>query len=350
MIDDDLLYRLAETPTLVQPRPLAEIAQRAKQLRIRRQAGRVGAAVLAVGLIGGLAVPLWPHQNESQTSPAEVRTKKVCRNNGDLVDAQFSKYPQLAYLPPRGIAPRLVHVPPTTAHGAEYRCPNPSAKGTWYAMAQDGTVAHKLIVRGPDYVKPSNEDFNSKPKALDQDGRSGVFQHLTTDRSQWSLPPEHYGWVWWTETDGSSWYAQQFGLTEAQMLTAVRSLTIDQGKLDPAKVPAGLSTTVPAYSGPTGDVQVEFQFGQDEERVSLITVQILDSSWQADAGTRPVTINGRPGWIKGGTGGEYVWLDWELAPGVVGLISGQVTQKRALAIARATEKISMNDPRLKRRQ
>ena len=60
MIDDDLLYRLAETPTLVQPRPLTEIAQRAKQLRIRRQAGRVGAAVLAVGLIEVFSIVIRP--------------------------------------------------------------------------------------------------------------------------------------------------------------------------------------------------------------------------------------------------------------------------------------------------
>jgi hypothetical protein len=213
-------------------------------------------------------------------------------------------------------------------------------------MAADGTVAKRLTVSGPGYPRPRPEDLNPKAQTLHQDGRTGLFQHTATDRSQFSLPPEYYGWVWWTEHDGSAWYAQASGMTEAELLAAVKSLKVENDQLDTGHLPAGLTTEAPAFSGPSGDVAAEFHVGKKAD-ISLMIHQIRDSSWQAGPGSRPITINGAAGWIKGGSRGERVWLDWPLAPGVIGSISGRMTTRQALAWARVTEKTSMADPRLK---
>jgi hypothetical protein len=228
---------------------MAEITRRARQLRLRRRAGRAGVTILALGLIGVVAVPLWPGQEESLTAPAAVEALNPCLGEESRTTySSLTEHPELAYLPPPSIAPLLKQVPPTTSHTTDPRCPVPAAAGDWYSLAADGTVAKKLTVRGPGYSKYRANTPNMNPRELRQDGRSGVFY------------------------------------------------------------------------------------------------QVEDSSWQAGYGSRQVTINGAVGWINGNN------LLWQLAPGVIGDVSGEITSERALSLARATKKVSMTDPRLERQK
>ncbi|HST83968.1 MAG TPA: hypothetical protein VLL08_19700 [Kineosporiaceae bacterium] len=350
MIDDELLYRLSESSAPVQPRPMAEIARRAEQLRLRRRVGWAGTTVLALGLIGALAIPLWPHQDRSLVTPAKQDLTRSC----NLEDLSWAEYPELAYLPPRSIAPRVMHVLPLPGRWAEPWCRSTAASGSWYSLASDGTVAKKLIVRGPDEDEPLPVAEGLAPQKLDQDDRTGTFAHLTTDNSKWSRPPGYNGWVWWTEKDGSRWRASAIGMTKAEMLAAVKSLSVEQGRLDTRQVPTGLTTALPTYTGPTGDAQVDLGFGAGKERFNLLIHQIHDSAWQAPVGCRQVTVNGAVGWMYDDGVGQDLTLTWELAPGVIGSIHGSIggktTPGRLLSVAAATEKIPITDSRLTRRK
>jgi hypothetical protein len=138
-------------------------------------------------------------------------------------------------------------------------------------------------------------------------------------------------------------------MTKAEMLAAVRSLVVERGQLDTSQVPTGLTTALPTYTGPTGDVQIDLSFGPLDQQLNLLVHQITDSSWQATRGSRQVTVNGVIGWLRDDGPGGDVTLTWELAPGVVGSLSGETTPQRLLKVAAVLKNVPVTDSRLTRR-
>jgi hypothetical protein len=355
MIDDDLLHGLAVARTTVEPRPMSDIIRRARQMRARRRARWAGTAVVALALLGTTTVPVLTNREPVVVTPMTAEQKDC--GNYETVDVSLARNPDLAFLPPPGMAPGTTQRPPTASRLVS-PCPMPTAPGNWYSAAPDGTVTKRLTVRGPGYPAPdTSTTAGPQPETVDLGGRSGLIEDQVPDGEGASGAS---GWVWWVEDDGSTWRAEGQGMSRLELLSAVRSLTVAGGRLDTSRLPSGLTDVLPAYTGPTrgsGDVQVDFGFSRGVHSQvplgsrmgrHLLVTQTRDSSWQAQVGARPVSVNGAVAWIavQGEADYRQVSLKWQLAPGVVGSFIGDVSITQAVRLAETTAKISLDDPRL----
>jgi hypothetical protein len=329
---------------------MVEIHRRARHLRRQRLATRAGGVVVVLSLIAAVTLSVWPQQPRALIAPAGVGGKD-CQNT--ILDTTITKQPQLAYLPAPSLAPRLDHV---TASRIVEDCSYPPAQAVWYSTAKDGTVTKRLDVSGPDYPAPGKEMMaRIKPELIDLDGRTGVMKYIVHPGFR-TEPDTLTGWVWWSEKDGSSWWANSAQMTRAELIQAVTALKVVDGRVDPGHRPPGLTETLPAYTGPTsgaGDAQVDLAI-LPGKRVSqkdphLVVSEVRDESWQAGTGARPLTVNGQPGWMTVSGEGENrsVDLHWRLGPGVIGSVGGLgADPEDVLRLARATVKVDPSEPRL----
>jgi hypothetical protein len=294
-------------------------------------------------LIAALAVPLWPGRQQSLSPPTPAAT--VCVEYTGIRPTRLDQHPELAYLPPPSLAPRLRFAGSVTMPAPGPRCPSPPAVGVWYTLGPEGTVAAQLTVSGPGYPKPRGVKTSSTV-TVEQDGRHGLVAYRSGGAGPDRVRSTPFDWAWWQQDDGSTWFAQSYGLSESAFLSALGSVRVQRGRLETTGVPTGLTQAVPATTGTDGDVRARFNFGSDREMLILMVRQESGFDWQARPGTRAVSINGAPGWIWETPAGQRRSVQWQPAPGVVAALSGNVSNEQILRLARATTKIALDDPRL----
>ncbi len=353
MIDEALLHELADLggPTLV--RPLPEIAARARVLRRRRRAGGLTAAALVAGLSVSVVLSSTDHPAGRTVQPATGRTAATANcYDSSTAAVTPADVPAVLYLPAESVAGRPMTTPETSIEHPN--CPDPTSNAAWYAIDGD-RVTRTLTVSGPNVEDPytgsgpTTEMDGSAPRTIDVHGSPGTFYYST---------PAHRGKLFWQAADGSRWRVVVGGMNWAQTLAAIRSVVIHGTEVDASRAPDGVPVAVrgatePPPAGRFPGLSTSYvKDGQDDNGGwSLGVGQYGNLPIGPAVGSRKVDVNGRTGWWE--YTGISDWdhkptgnLTWSLPNGVNAGVMGTLNKSKALRIARATVKVSPDDPRL----
>lgn len=359
LAEDDLRrMALGRTGTLpAPPRPFPEITARAARIRRTRTAaigaataGTLAVAALAVavavnGLPGGSNPRVSPGAGISaQPGPAATGSPAGADcSTGYAAAATFEQVPGLLHLPPAEVAGDPLVL--SFARDDRSACTPPATAALWYATTGD-TVSARIQVDGPGatdgYDHPGG-GFGGKVTTETLGDRTvRVYDMLDTYDRPWTM-------YFWTEPDGSTWWADVQGLDGAAARAAVAGLRVDGGRVDPASRPDALPEGGTGDGAPVSRHRRYFYaaFKDQNEDAGGWSVEIGDRAglgWQALVGSRKVDVDGRPGWVTPGKPGANV--TWQGADGNLYHVHGTISEAKALRVARALVPVGPDDPRL----
>lgn len=351
MIDEKTLTRLAETPLYPVARPLPEITKRARAVRRTRRLGQLAVvSTLAAGVVAA-GVAVGPLRDLAGGRAVQAAAGGVLGEAGSDCGGgyghrrTYQDQPKLLYLPPQQLTGPIAG--PALVRDDESNCVRPTVAGIWYAM-QGGEVTRRFQVTGPNNPDPyddgdASSNFMGKvePVAIG-DGRGRLYR--ATDHPDWLL-------LHWTAADDSTWSADTWGMTREEVLSAVRRLDTSGGELDTSITVPGLPERVDLPTARTPDRHRRYflaSYGHVNQDQGGWSIEVSDTPsidpLEARFGARPVDINGTTGWWYEKEK-EFRSLTW-LQDGLSFSISGTVTFEQAVSAARATVKVTPDDPRL----
>jgi hypothetical protein len=323
-------------------RVTSEPASASSGTSLRRRAGNfvvaLAAALTALTACGTNASPARPSSTSDTPAPAapgRTAASRHCVDDTHTRTISPAAATAVLYLPPLKLTGAL-DSPPTLYEETSGCQPGPDP--VWYRADDQGTVLSTYSVRGPDYVNGfagSKNRANLSPPAQTVDvlGAKGFLY-----QSQ----------LFWTKADGTQWMAQTSG-APADVVTAARTTAFIGTRVDTTRTPAGFTTLLgslggPAPNGKTTVARWYFNHIGTGPGTEFFVSEIGDEPFGGAPGQHPVSINGQPGWLGVVPGG--VNLTWRVADGVKIQYSGSGSAALALDIARATERIRPDDPRL----
>ena len=346
MIDEDLFNELAAAPDPTPIRPLREITARAQVLRRRRYLGVAATSVAVVGIAAAMIVlPNNGRQDRTvapaASSPATAETLKNCYPGSSSAEpVSAAKISKVLFLPPSSLTGKLLNQPMLQMH-SKLTCQPAASTKTWVSITGDH-VDRTVHLEGPDRGDPATlgEKFpmdGPKPRIVDVNGARATLYYRTSER---------VGEMFWEAADGSAWNARVSGMSLEDSLAAVRNVAVDGDRIAENTSPGAGFTSLKPFGGRpyNGGGWAMTEHGSSENHMWFLYTwnfsgQILD----VKAGSRSVDINGTPGWLSESSDG--LRLTWEVADGIRATIGGEVSQDKAIKLARAVVLVPPSDPR-----
>jgi hypothetical protein len=348
MQDEDRLRGLADLVPAREPRPLAEIRLRQRQLVRSRRVGRLagGGSLLAVALLAAQVVfgGTGPFGGQVRIlgTPATAGGVADCRGYAGMLErAQVPD--ELRYLLPGDAYGR----PLTLAYGRSnwWNCPALLAQVVMVDLTADGSTARRaLAVWGPDAKHGGEVVVPARVR-----GRAGEF---VTDQERAGVLV-----LRWSEPDGSTWVVDASGLSRAEVIATADGLRITARRVVPASLPRGYDRTrIAPVSAPELITTWSARYGEDpngpgdESPVTLVASRpgafAEGQAPLAAPGTaRFVDINGMPATYTTSPTGNN-WLDWRTPEGVSLNLSGPLDLPHLAALARQARRVAPDDPLL----
>lgn len=289
------------------------------------------AATCAVIALPSLLDQQAPNPPAKQTAPQCQEGHRSLKTPAEVAD--------LLYLPSEGLTGPNQYDP---AYALEVDdCTPATATGTWYSLGDDGFVDKRLTIAGPNETDPSTSD---DPKSeVTVNGQPGtLYYHSSTDLT--------YGDLYWQRPDGTQWNVHGEGLTRAQIVAAAESIVFDGREVQTGSVPTGLTTAIAQrqVSSLESGISATFAFGGTDAAptIQLAVGTDVTVPWEALVDSRAVSVNGTTGWVSALNDARIVQMIWQPADGVVALMMVRGTPEEAVALARSTTKVGLDDPRV----
>lgn len=329
-----------------QPRPLAEIRLRQRQLVRSRRAGRLagGGALLALALLAAQVVfgGLGPFGGPGSILGTSATAGGAnCTGYAEGLD-RAQVLPELRYL----LSGDAYGRPLTTAFGGRERwsCPALLPQVVLVDRTADGSTARRALdISGPD----ARYGGETRVPVLVR-GRHG---EIVTDYEHDSLLT-----LSWTEPDGARWVIHSSGLTRTGAIAVAEGLRIQAGVVVPASLPGGydLVRIAPRPApGAAGYWVVEYGAeanGPGQEQPVSLSVRRPGPFGEGQApmvapgAARFVDLDGTPATYTPTPGGVNA-LDWRTPQGVTFTLEGPLDLPHLLALARQLRPAPADDPR-----